>query len=216
MMPAISVCRTEARIRVGADEAPPVRENSPVLTIRDDPVQARPVPIQRRRTMEITRIAKQCVPALVAVSLGFTALAGTAVAGKLDSLLGDWDLNIAKSKFEPSPPMKKYTMKVIDAGANHLLIKSDWIDADGTVGHVEYSTAFDGKPISLIDYPIADTVTDTMVNTTTWKSVWTKHGKVVESELETIAADGKVFREIDQGRDKKGRKYRNRLVFERP
>jgi hypothetical protein len=40
----------------------------------------------------------------------------------LDALLGDWDLNIAKSKFEPSPPMKKYTMKVIDAGAGHLLI----------------------------------------------------------------------------------------------
>ena len=166
--------------------------------------------------MEITRIARQFVSALAAAGLGISALAGPAAAGKLDSLLGDWDLNIAKSKFEPSPPMKKYTMKVIDAGADHLLIKSDWIDADGTVGHVEYSTAFDGKPISLIDYPIADTVTDTMVNATTWKSVWTKRGRVVESELETIAADGKVFREIDQGRDEKGRKYKNRLVFERP
>jgi hypothetical protein len=166
--------------------------------------------------MGITLVKKQIATTLAAVSLGITAFAGTAVAGKLDALLGDWDLNIAKSKFEPSPPMKKYTMKVIDAGANHLLIKSDWIDADGTVGHVEYSTAFDGKPISLVDYPIADTVTDTMIDPTTWKSVWTKHGKIVESELETIAADGKVFREIDQGRDEKGRKFKNRLVFERP
>ena len=165
--------------------------------------------------MDITRIAHRIAAAL-AVSFGITILAGGAVAGKLDSLLGDWDLNIAKSKFEPSPPMKKYTMKVIDAGADHLLIKSDWIDADGTVGHVEYSTAFDGRPISLTDYPIADTVTDTMVNATTWKSVWTKRGKIVESELETIAANGKVFREIDQGRDEKGRTFKNHLVFERP
>ena len=148
--------------------------------------------------MEITHITKQILATLAAVSLGLAALAGTAVAGQLDSLLGDLDLNIAKSTFEPSPPMKKYTMKVIDAGANHLLIKSDWIDADGTVGHVEYSTAFDGKPISLVDYPMADTVTDTMVNPTTWKSVWTKRGRIVESELETIGTDGKVFREIDQ------------------
>jgi hypothetical protein len=59
----------------------------------------------------------------------------------LDALVGDWDLNIAKSRFEPSPPMNKYTRIVIDAGDNHLLIKSDWIDADGTAGHVEYSTA---------------------------------------------------------------------------
>ena len=152
----------------------------------------------------------------LAVGFGITALSCTAVAGKLDALLGDWDLNITKSRFQPSPPMKKYTMKVIDAGASHLLIKSDWIDADGTVGHVEYSTAFDGKPISLIDYPIADTVIDTMVNATTWKSVWTKQGKIVEREFETIAANGKVFREIDQGRDEKGRKFKNHLVFERP
>ena len=85
--------------------------------------------------------------------LGLTVFSGSALAGKMDALLGDWDLNIAKSKFNPTPPMKKYTMKVIDAGDGRLLIKSDWIDADGTVGHVEYSTALDGKPISIIDYP---------------------------------------------------------------
>jgi len=102
----------------------------------------------------------------------------------MDALLGDWNLNIAKSKFEPQPPMKKYTMKVIDTGADHLLIKSDWIEADGTAGHVEYSTAFDGK--------------------------------IVERELETISADGKTFRELDQGKDAKGKKYKNHLVFERP
>src|ERR1700728_1124438 len=87
---------------------------------------------------------------LALAGLGMTALVSAAVAGKMDALRGDWDLNIAKSKFEPSPPMKKYTMKVVDAGADHLLIKSDWIDADGTVGHVEYSTAFDGRPISTL------------------------------------------------------------------
>lgn len=153
---------------------------------------------------------------LAAAGLCVTALANADDAGKMNALLGDWDLNIAKSKFEPSPPMKKYTMKVIDAGTGHVLIKSDWIDSDGTVGHVEYSTALDGKPISIIDYPIADTVTDTVVNATTWKSVWTKDGKVVERELETISADGKTFREVDQGKDEKGKKYKNYLVFERP
>ena len=97
---------------------------------------------------------------IAVATLGLTAWSGTALAGKLDALMGDWDLNIAKSKFQPNPPMKKYTMKVIDSGEGQLLIKSDWIEADGTVGHVEYSTALDGKPISIIDYPIADTVID--------------------------------------------------------
>jgi hypothetical protein len=156
------------------------------------------------------------IAAMLAVAILGLGPVSEAFAGKLDALLGDWDLNIAKSKFEPIPPMKKYTMKVIDAGSDHLLIKSDWIEADGTAGHVEYSTAFDGKPIPLIDYPIADTVTDTWVNPTTWKSVWRKRGKIVERELETISADGKTFRELDQGKDPKGKKFRNHLVFERP
>jgi hypothetical protein len=160
--------------------------------------------------------AKQFGALIAVASLGLTALANSALAGKMDALLGDWDLNIAKSKFEPKPPMKKYTMKVIDAGTGHLLVKSDWIESDGTPGHVEYSTAFDGKPISILDYPAADTVTDTMVNSTTWKSVWTKDGKIVESELQTISADGKTLRDTDEGKDEKGRKYKNRLVFERP
>jgi len=174
---------------------------------------ARQSGIDDRVCMRTIKLIGMC---LAAASLGVTALANAGIAEKMNALLGDWDLNIAKSKFEPSPPMKKYTMKVIDAGKGHVLIKSDWIDADGTVGHVEYSTALDGKSITIIDYPIADTVTDTVVNATTWKSVWTKDGKIVELELETISPDGKTFREVDQGKDDKGKKFKNYLVFERP
>src|SRR5260370_28567001 len=140
--------------------------------------------------MDNVRTGKLIRASLAVAGLGLAPLSNTAFAGKMDALLGDWDLNVAKSKFEPSPPLKKYTMKVIDAGADHLLIKSDWIEADGTVGHVEYSTAFDGKPISIIEYPIADTVADTLVNATTWISVWTKDGKIVERGLEASSAAG--------------------------
>jgi hypothetical protein len=164
--------------------------------------------------MDAARAKKQFGVLLAVAGLGLAADA--AWAGNMDALLGDWDLNIEKSKFEPKPPMKKYTMKVIDAGTGRLLIKSDWIDSDGTPGHVEYATALDGKPISIVDYPAADTVTDTLLNSTTWKSVWTKDGKIVESELQTISADGKTLLDTDEGKDEKGKKYKNRLVFERP
>ncbi len=152
--------------------------------------------------------AKQFGALIAVASLGLTALANSALAGKMDALLGDWDLNIAKSKFEPKPPMKKYTMKVIDAGTGHLLVKSDWIESDGTPGHVEYSTAFDGKPISILDYPAADTVTDTMLNSTTWKSVWTKDGKIVESELRRFPRMGRHCAIRMKGRTKKERSIR--------
>jgi hypothetical protein len=166
--------------------------------------------------MSTKRIVKRIGMSLAITGLGFAASVNTALAGKLDELVGDWDLNIAKSTFQPRLPMKKYTMKVVDAGADHLLIKSDWIESDGTAGHVEYSTAFDGKAISIIDYPMADSVTDTVVHARTWISVWTKDGKIVEREVQTLSADGKILRDTDEGKDDKGKKFKNRLVFERP
>jgi hypothetical protein len=186
------------------------------LTTRERPAQACHALTADLTDRDIVRTAKLIGTSLVLAGVGLTGWVNATFAGNMDTLLGDWDLNVAKSKFEPSPPMKKYTMKVIDAGKGHLLIKSDWLDSDGTAGHVEYATALDGTPISIIDYPIADTVTDTMVNANTWKSVWTKNGKIVEREFETISADGKTFRELDEGRDEKGKRFKNRLVFERP
>src|SRR4029077_13575401 len=92
------------------------------LTIRNCARQARNLsPLNTRRY--IMRV-QTLIGTLLAGAFGLTAWSGTALAGKLDALLGDWDLNIAKSKFKPNPPMKKYTMKVIDAGEGHLLIKS--------------------------------------------------------------------------------------------
>jgi hypothetical protein len=54
--------------------------------------------------MKPARFIKLNGISLAVAGLGVTALVSTAFAGKLDALVGDWDLNIAKSKFEPSPP----------------------------------------------------------------------------------------------------------------
>jgi hypothetical protein len=59
-----------------------------------------------------------------------------------------------------------------------------------------------------------DTVKATKVNATTWKLVFTKNGKVVERETETISADGKTIRDTDQGTED-GKPYNDRLVFDK-
>ena len=55
-----------------------------------------------------------------------------------------------------------------------------------------------------------------MLNSTTLKSVWTKRGKTVESDVQAIFADGKTLRDTDEGQDETVKSYNNRLVFERP
>jgi hypothetical protein len=56
--------------------------------------------------MDILRTIKLIGTSLAVASLGLTALVDTAIAGKMDALLGDWDLNIEKSTFEPQPPTR--------------------------------------------------------------------------------------------------------------
>ena len=65
---------------------------------------------------------------------GLTGLAGWAFAGKMESLVGDWDLDIENSKFEPREPMKKYTMKVINAGKGRLLTHAQLAPAPASGG----------------------------------------------------------------------------------
>jgi hypothetical protein len=61
------------------------------------------VAIPRLLRMRIQKFLGTCA-AVAAFGLSF---AHAALGGPMDALLGDWDLNLAKSSFEPSPPMKK-------------------------------------------------------------------------------------------------------------
>jgi hypothetical protein len=66
---------------------------------------------------------------------------------------------------------------------------------------------------------IGMSIATAILGLTTWSSTafaGKLDGKTVERELEHISADGRIFREIDEGKDEKGRQYKNQLVFERP
>jgi hypothetical protein len=63
------------------------------LTIRDYPVQAYDALILRLANMDTVRTVKLITTSLAFASLGLTALVSAAFAGKMDALVGDWDLN---------------------------------------------------------------------------------------------------------------------------
>jgi hypothetical protein len=177
-----------------------------VTALADTPV----VLNQGRRMKQTNRIGISLAVAVFAI-----AASSASLANNMDAVVGDWTLNVSKSHFNPAPAMKKFTIKVTKAGEDHYLVKGDWIEADGSAGHIEYTSAFDGKPVPTTGYPAVDTVKATRVNATTWKLVFTKNGKVVEREVETISADGKTIRDMDQGKEENGKSYNDRLVFDK-
>jgi hypothetical protein len=92
---------------------------------------------------------------------------------------------------------------------------AQWVDADGTVGQIEYTVSLDGSPSPVTGYPNADTV-----EVKTGKGNWLhvsllKRGKPVEWGRYNVSADGKTLHATEGGSDEKGTKYRWVEVFDR-
>ena len=149
------------------------------------------------------------------LALGVSGLAGSCMAGKMDGIVGDWKMDAAKSRFEPSPGMQKFASKVTAAAEGAYTYQADWVEGDGTAGHLQYTTALDGKAVPVSGYSAVDSVKVTKVHAKSLKAVFTKDGKIVERETQTLSADGKTVRDLDTGKDENGKPFTDLLVLDR-
>jgi hypothetical protein len=155
-------------------------------------------------------------PAVLACSVaaGF-CVSGTAwSADASNPLVGSWVLNIAKSKFDPPPPLKSQTLTVSDApgGGVHQVI--EYQEADGPPIHMEFTSMFDGKEAAITGNGEADAVVATRPQPNTFKFVFKKAGKRVEAAQFRISASGKTLRGPISGKDADG-VWKYHYVFDR-
>jgi len=155
-------------------------------------------------------------PAVLACSVaaGF-CVSGTAwSADASNPLVGSWVLNIAKSKFDPPPPLKSQTLTVSDApgGGVHQVI--EYQEADGPPIHMEFTSMFDGKEAAITGNGEADAVVATRPQPNTFKFVFKKGGKRVEAAQFRISASGKTLRGPISGKDADG-VWKYHYVFDR-
>ena len=132
-----------------------------------------------------------------------------------DAHVGTWQLNLAKSTFNPGPPPKKQTLWY-KAEAGQLTALLQGIDAEGRpispdVGNLVIY--LDGK-----DHPTASPTYDS--------SEWTrlsarkyvvhrkKDGKVVLTSTNVVSDDGKTMT-ITIGTDENGRPVHNSRIYDR-
>ena len=64
-------------------------------------------------------------------------------------------------------------------------------------------------------YAAVDSVKVTKLTAKSLKAVFTKDGKVVERETQTLSADGKTVRDLDTGRDENGKPFAGHRVLPR-
>jgi len=149
------------------------------------------------------------------VVVGLIATTAWAVAQAKDPFLGNWALNVAKSKYSPGPPPKSQTSTYEAAGKGYKIsVRST--PATGAVQEWSYSTNLDGKPAKITGInPNADMAVTRRLDAMTLEVVYVKDGKETTRQRNVVSADGKTRTVTTTGVDGLGNKVNNVAAYER-
>ena len=120
-------------------------------------------------------------------------VAGVAIAaGAADTVVGTWNLNVAKSTFDPAPGPKSLTRTYTEDKDGTSLTVSG-VAADGSAISQQSTFKYDGKAYSMTGSPDFDALSLKRVNGSTTTSTLMKAGKKVGSTTRTISGHGKIL-----------------------
>jgi hypothetical protein len=147
-------------------------------------------------------------------ALGVIVVAALLAAQGSDPRVGTWNLNVAKSKYNPGPAPKSQVLTIEAAGAGEK-VTSEMVSASGEKTSTSYTATFDGKPHPLTGSPTADSVTLKRIDSHTTERVDSKGGKTVTTYHRVVSKDGKTMTVTTKGTDAKGQPTNNVVVFEK-
>jgi hypothetical protein len=143
---------------------------------------------------------------LAMAAAGALALAAAATP---DPAMGNWELNVAKSKFTAGPAVKSQSRTYSQAGDSvTVVIKS--VGTDGKETTMQATYKLDGKDYPVTGAPGWDTLSGKQVDTNTAEFTLKKGGKVVGTTSRTVSKDGKTLTARQDTTTAKGE-----LVFDR-
>ena len=148
------------------------------------------------------------------IVLAFAGNSVVAVAGMADPIVGTWQLNVAKSKFNPGPALKSQT-RVYTESAQGITLKVTQVAADGTAGTQESTFKYDGKDYPMSGSPDWDSLSLKRKNANTVVSTQKRAGKAIGKTVRTISTDGKVMTLSNKGTGASGKPFDNTLIFDR-
>ena len=141
---------------------------------------------------------------LTQIALAAVVTATGALAA--DNSLGTWKLNIERSRFSPSTPVKSLTTTREEAGRG-IKVTTAGARADGTPINSSYTAKYDGSESPVTGAPY-DTISIKQVNANTFtytakkkdgkysiigRSVVSKDGKTMTNTIKGTGADGKPY-----------------------
>jgi hypothetical protein len=153
---------------------------------------------------------------MLAVGTILAAGCGTwaGAADSPDPVVGNWTLNLAKSKF-PAGAAPQSQTRVYAQSADGTSLSVTGVSADGTAMSQKSTFKYDGK-----DYPFSgssewDAIALKRVNGSTISGTMKLAGKAVGSTVRSISDHGKTLTLTTNGKNAKGKKYHAVAVFDR-
>jgi hypothetical protein len=145
----------------------------------------------------------------------FTVLVITAIgAFGADESLGTWKLNMGKSKFNPTAPVKSLTT-TREAAEGGVKLTTTGEQADGTKINSSYTAKYDGNDYVVTGAPW-DTISIKQVDSNTFTTVTKKTGGKYKSTGRTvISKDGKTMTTTSKGTNAEGKPFNYTMVWEK-
>jgi hypothetical protein len=149
-----------------------------------------------------------------AFALVVTLLAGVAALSAADDpLAGTWQLNMAKSQYNPGPAPEKATVTIQSDGTTMTLKGESTYEGKPYV--TTYTAKLDGTPASVQGSPVVDTVTVRKIDDRTREFKNMKDGKTVGESRAVVSADGKTATVTGSGMNPKGEKVTFTAVYDK-
>lgn len=150
----------------------------------------------------------------VAAFIAVVALAATTTAQGKEPWTGTWKLNLAKSKYSPGPPPKSLTVTITSPNGGIKQVV-DTVPATGAALHYEATGMFDSKDVPVKGNPNADTQAFKKISDRSYEVTAKKGGKVVQTSVVVISADGKTRTNTQTGTTADGKPVKNVLIYDR-
>jgi hypothetical protein len=132
-----------------------------------------------------------------------------------DNSLGTWKLNMEKSKFSPSAPVKSLT-QTREASDGGVKVTTTGEQADGTPINASYTAKYDGTETSVTGNAPYDTIALKQVNANTFTATQKKSdGKYTATVRLVVSKDGKTMTNTAKGTNAEGKAMNNTFVYEK-
>jgi hypothetical protein len=128
--------------------------------------------------------------------------------------IGTWKLNLAKSTYSPGPPPRSQTM-IMEAVGQGVRGTIEGINAQGNPEKAVIMLFNDGKSHPATGVTAYDEQADKVVNESTAWAIRTKAGKVVQTLISEVSADGKTWTLTIAGVTPNGQPLNNVIVREK-